>query len=85
MGNVLRRFCLPFEEPQYTILTTEEANMYKSTEMHHEEDRRGYTEITYFANEDPIFDLDDECPEYDIQSNNVYSRSYLQDRFRGWD
>ena len=88
MGNVLRCFCLPFEEPQYTILTTKEANMYKSTEMpyfNHEEDRRGYTEISYFASEDPIFNLNDECPEYDIQRHNVYSRIYLQNRFCGWD
>lgn len=84
MGNVLRCFCLPFEEPQYTILTTEETDIYKSTEMHHEEDRRGYTEITYFASEDPIFDLDEECPGYDTRYNNDHSNIYL-DRFRGWD
>ena len=88
MGNVLRCFCLPFKEPQYTILTSEETDIKKNTKMpyiNNNEDCYGYTETTYFAKEDTIFDLDDERPEYDITYNTVYSRLYLQDRFHGWD
>lgn len=83
MGNVLRFFCLPFEEPQYTILTSEETENYKSTEMPYinreEEYPHGYIETTYLANEEAISRWGEDFSQYNIQYNTVYSRLH------GWD